>query len=49
MAIGPLFPTADSFRGLGLVLYRKQTRNLTQPNAPHTPYLILSMHEPSEG
>ena len=32
VAFGPLFPTRNIFRGLGLVLYRKQTtRNLTQP------------------
>ena len=39
VAFGPLFPTTITFRGLGLVLYRKQTiRNLTQPNSPRAPY-----------
>ena len=33
------FPQQIIFRGLGLVLYRKQTtRNLTQSNSPQTPY-----------
>ena len=32
------FPHQIFFRGLGLVVYRKQTtRNLTQPNSPQTP------------
>ena len=39
VASGPLFPTANIFRGLGLVLYRKQTTiNPTQPNSAQTPY-----------
>ena len=39
VAFGPLFPTAKIiFRGLGLVLYRKQTtRILTQPDSAPTP------------
>ena len=40
VAFGPLFPTEMTFRGLGLVLYRKQTsRNLlvTQSNSPQPP------------
>ena len=35
VAFGRLFVTAFLFRGLGLILYRKQTtRNPTQPNSP---------------
>ena len=37
-AFGPLFPTAITFRWLGLIVYRKQTtRNPPQPNSPQTP------------
>ena len=36
--LGHFFPQQIFFRGLGLVLYRKQTtRNPTQPNSPQTP------------
>ena len=39
---GPRFPTANNIRGLGLVLYRKQTtRNLIQPNSPQTPQWLI--------
>ena len=41
--LGHFFPRQIVFRGLGLVLYRKQTtRNLTQPNSPQTPSCIVS-------
>ena len=36
--LGHFLPQQIVFRGLGLVLYRKQTRNLTQPSSPQTPY-----------
>ena len=40
--LGHLFPQQIFFRGLGLILYRKQTntRNPTQPNSPQTPCWI---------
>ena len=39
VAYGPRFsPQQVIFRGLGLILYRKQTtRNPTQPNSPQAP------------
>ena len=45
VAFGPLFfPQHACFRGLGLVLYRKQTtRNVTQPSSPQTPRRILAL------
>ena len=37
--MGHFFPQQIFFRGLGLVLYRKQTtRNITESNSPPTPY-----------
>ena len=42
MAFGPhFFPPQIFFRGLGLILHKKQTtKNLTQPSSPHTPTLL---------
>ena len=42
MHLGHFFPRQIFFRGLGLILYRKQTtRNPTQPNSPQTPYYLV--------
>ena len=42
--LGNFFPQQIIFRGLGLVLFRKQTkRNPTQPNSPETPYELLTV------
>ena len=41
--LGHFFPQQIFFRGLGLILYRKQiTRNLTQSNSPQTTYYLGS-------
>ena len=40
--MGHFFPQQIIFRGLGLILYRKQNaRNPTEPNSPQTPYYLL--------
>ena len=43
LAFGPFSPWHMIFRGLGLVLYRKQTaRSLTQPSSPPTAYSTIT-------
>ena len=44
--LGHFFPQQIIFRGLGLILYRKQaTRNPTQPNSPQTAYFRTDWYE----
>ena len=43
VAFGPLFPTANDFRGLGFILSRKRTtRNPTQPISPQIPCFLFN-------
>ena len=42
VAVRPPFPQQIIFGGSGLILYRKQTRNPTEPNSPQPPFITRS-------